>query len=88
MSSGLVPLKTRRVKLLMHVKSVEAQTTSRWCEVEVMRTVAPAQVSFSSLDHGSNLRGERLMLGGSMSSLWLGVAVRREGSSLSVFLIT
>ncbi|GFW06569.1 hypothetical protein TNCV_2189021 [Trichonephila clavipes] len=41
-----------------HVKSVEAQTSSRWCGVEIRRGGVPAQVSSSSLslDHGSNLR--------------------------------
>ncbi|GFU69904.1 hypothetical protein TNCV_2470071 [Trichonephila clavipes] len=40
----------------MHVKSVEAETSSRWCGVVVRRGV-PAQVSSTSLDHGSKLRG-------------------------------
>ncbi|GFV74809.1 hypothetical protein TNCV_1040471 [Trichonephila clavipes] len=50
MNSNSVPLKIRRVDELICVKSVEAQTSSRWCSVE-------AQVSSSSLDHGSELRG-------------------------------
>ncbi|GFX84057.1 hypothetical protein TNCV_4858651 [Trichonephila clavipes] len=36
MSSSSVPLKARRTDGLMHVKSVETQTSSRWCGVEVM----------------------------------------------------
>ncbi|GFY29665.1 hypothetical protein TNCV_1812451 [Trichonephila clavipes] len=37
MSSSLVPLKTRRVEVLMHVKSLGAQTSVPWCYVEVRR---------------------------------------------------
>ncbi|GFT38996.1 hypothetical protein TNCV_3690881 [Trichonephila clavipes] len=40
----------------MHVKSVETLTSSRWCSVEVGRGVS-IQVSSSSLDRGSKLRG-------------------------------
>ncbi|GFV61258.1 uncharacterized protein TNCV_891051 [Trichonephila clavipes] len=39
----------------MPVKSVEAETSSRWSVVEVRRGV-PVHVSPSSLDHGSKLR--------------------------------
>ncbi|GFX85975.1 hypothetical protein TNCV_3719191 [Trichonephila clavipes] len=46
---------SRRVEVLMHVKYVEAQTSSHWCGVEV-RTGVPAQVSSYSLDQGSKLR--------------------------------
>ncbi|GFW23180.1 hypothetical protein TNCV_3802801 [Trichonephila clavipes] len=38
-------------------KYVEAEMSSRWCGEEVRRENVPAQVSFSSLDHGSNERG-------------------------------
>ncbi|GFY27452.1 hypothetical protein TNCV_2070721 [Trichonephila clavipes] len=37
----------------MHVKYVEAQTSSYWCDVEVRR--AEYQLSPSSIDHGSKL---------------------------------
>ncbi|GFT28901.1 hypothetical protein TNCV_3585891 [Trichonephila clavipes] len=37
MSSNLVPLKTRRSRGKMHVKPVEAQTSSRWYSVDVWR---------------------------------------------------
>ncbi|GFU72285.1 hypothetical protein TNCV_1136141 [Trichonephila clavipes] len=46
---------SRHVEVLIHVKSIEAQTSSHWCGEEV-KTVVPAQVSSSSLDHGSKLR--------------------------------
>ncbi|GFU72011.1 uncharacterized protein TNCV_1368841 [Trichonephila clavipes] len=36
---------------LMHIKYVEAQTSSKWSRLEVRRAV-PAQVSTSSLEHG------------------------------------
>ncbi|GFV24810.1 transposable element Tcb2 transposase [Trichonephila clavipes] len=39
-----------------HVKSVEAQTSSRWCGVEVKRGKT-VWVSSLSLDHGSKLQG-------------------------------
>ncbi|GFW77671.1 hypothetical protein TNCV_133621 [Trichonephila clavipes] len=39
----------------MRVKSVEAQTSSRWCGEDV--TEVPAEVSFLSLVHDSKLRG-------------------------------
>ncbi|GFU62909.1 uncharacterized protein TNCV_4591491 [Trichonephila clavipes] len=50
------PVISRHVEVLIHVKSIEAQTSSHWCGVEV-KTGVPAQVSSSSLDHGSKLRG-------------------------------
>ncbi|GFW45873.1 hypothetical protein TNCV_4495931 [Trichonephila clavipes] len=34
---NLVPMKIFRVEGLMHVKSVEAQTSARWCGVEDKR---------------------------------------------------
>ncbi|GFU67062.1 hypothetical protein TNCV_4969111 [Trichonephila clavipes] len=37
MSSSLIPLKTRCVEGLKHIKSVMAQTSSRWCGVIVSR---------------------------------------------------
>ncbi|GFV83644.1 hypothetical protein TNCV_3612181 [Trichonephila clavipes] len=40
----------------MHEKSIDAQTFSSWCGVEVRRVVPP-HVSSSSLDRGSKLRG-------------------------------
>ncbi|GFT63688.1 hypothetical protein TNCV_871141 [Trichonephila clavipes] len=43
-------------KGVMHVKSVEAEKSSRWWGVKVWRWGVPAQVSSSSLDHGSKLR--------------------------------
>ncbi|GFV58314.1 hypothetical protein TNCV_558761 [Trichonephila clavipes] len=48
MSSSLVPLKTPETKGPMHVKSVEAQVSSGWWDVEV-----PAQVSPAPLECGS-----------------------------------
>ncbi|GFV19089.1 hypothetical protein TNCV_3223081 [Trichonephila clavipes] len=56
MSSRQVHLKTRRAEEAMHAKSVEDQTFCRWYCVEARRWVA-AQVSSSSLDYGSLLRG-------------------------------
>ncbi|GFU49507.1 uncharacterized protein TNCV_1590551 [Trichonephila clavipes] len=56
MSSSPVPLKTRRVGQRGTLNLSRAQTSSRWCGV-VVRRVVPAQVSSSSLDHGSKLRG-------------------------------
>ncbi|GFT79810.1 hypothetical protein TNCV_4597401 [Trichonephila clavipes] len=49
-SSSPVPLKNPRVK---------AQTSFRWCRVEVRRLEVSAQVSSSSLDRGSKLRAGR-----------------------------
>ncbi|GFY14591.1 hypothetical protein TNCV_4827951 [Trichonephila clavipes] len=45
-------------RVAMHVKSVEAQTSSRRCGVEARRV--PTQVSSSSLDHLSKLRSPSL----------------------------
>ncbi|GFU78671.1 uncharacterized protein TNCV_2302821 [Trichonephila clavipes] len=55
-SSSPVPLKTRRVGERYTLNLSRAQTSSRWRGVVVRRGV-PAQVSSSSLDHGSKLRG-------------------------------
>ncbi|GFX32705.1 uncharacterized protein TNCV_888431 [Trichonephila clavipes] len=55
-SSSPVPLKTRRVGQLCTLNLSRAETSSRWCGVVVRRGV-PAQVSSTSLDHGSKLRG-------------------------------
>ncbi|GFW64090.1 uncharacterized protein TNCV_707951 [Trichonephila clavipes] len=55
-SSSLVPPNTRRVGERCTLNLSRAQTSSRWCGVVVRRGV-PAQVSSSSLDHGSNFRG-------------------------------
>ncbi|GFV80643.1 uncharacterized protein TNCV_4618051 [Trichonephila clavipes] len=56
MSSNPVPLKTRRVGQRCTLNLSRADTSSRWCGVVVRRGV-PAQVSSTSLDHGSKLRG-------------------------------
>ncbi|GFU06675.1 gamma-aminobutyric acid receptor subunit rho-3 [Trichonephila clavipes] len=56
MSSIPVPLKTRRVGQRCTLNLSRAETSSRWCGVVVRRGV-PAQVSSTSLDHGSKLRG-------------------------------
>ncbi|GFX73149.1 hypothetical protein TNCV_4502281 [Trichonephila clavipes] len=37
MSSRVVPLKTHRVEVPLHIKSIKAQTFSRWCEGEVRK---------------------------------------------------
>ncbi|GFU85319.1 uncharacterized protein TNCV_2386241 [Trichonephila clavipes] len=55
-SSSPVPLKTHRVGERCTLNLSRAQTSSRWCGVVVRRGV-PAQVSSSSLDHCSKLRG-------------------------------
>ncbi|GFW88754.1 uncharacterized protein TNCV_4972471 [Trichonephila clavipes] len=55
-SSIPVPLKTRRVGQRCTLNLSRAETSSRWCGVVVRRGV-PAQVSSTSLDHGSKLRG-------------------------------
>ncbi|GFX63543.1 uncharacterized protein TNCV_105501 [Trichonephila clavipes] len=55
MSSSPVPLKTRRVGKRCTLNLSRAETFSRWCGVVVRRGV-PAQVSSTSLDHGSKLR--------------------------------
>ncbi|GFT68600.1 uncharacterized protein TNCV_1841901 [Trichonephila clavipes] len=57
MSSSPVPLKTRRVGQRCTLNLSRAETSSRWCGVVVRRGGVPAQVSSTSLDHGSKLRG-------------------------------
>ncbi|GFS70886.1 uncharacterized protein TNCV_2719691 [Trichonephila clavipes] len=52
-----VPLKTRRVGQRCTLNLSRAETSSRWCGVVVTRRGVPAQVSSTSLDHGSKLRG-------------------------------
>ncbi|GFT52608.1 uncharacterized protein TNCV_3765141 [Trichonephila clavipes] len=54
-SSSPIPLKTRRVGQRCTLNLSRAETSSRWCGVGVRRGV-PAQVSSTSLDHGSKLR--------------------------------
>ncbi|GFU67812.1 uncharacterized protein TNCV_4528811 [Trichonephila clavipes] len=54
--SSPVPLKTRRVGQRCTLNLSRAETSSRWCGVVVRRGV-PVQVSSTSLDHGSKLRG-------------------------------
>ncbi|GFU42489.1 uncharacterized protein TNCV_4556131 [Trichonephila clavipes] len=54
--SSPVPLKTRRVGQRCTLNLSRAETSSRWCGVVVRRGM-PAQVSSTSLDHGSKLRG-------------------------------
>ncbi|GFV81446.1 uncharacterized protein TNCV_51701 [Trichonephila clavipes] len=56
MSSSPVPLKTRRVGQRCTLNLSRAETSSHWCGVVIRRGV-PAQVSATSLDHGSKLRG-------------------------------
>ncbi|GFX43327.1 uncharacterized protein TNCV_2390351 [Trichonephila clavipes] len=56
MSSSPVPLKIRLVGERCTLNLSRAQRSSRWCGVVVRRGV-PAQVSSTSLDHGSKLRG-------------------------------
>ncbi|GFW64719.1 hypothetical protein TNCV_701221 [Trichonephila clavipes] len=53
---SLVPLRPSLQIVSMHVKSVETQTSSRWCGGKVKKGV-PAQVLTSSPDHFSKLRG-------------------------------
>ncbi|GFW24061.1 uncharacterized protein TNCV_4951051 [Trichonephila clavipes] len=55
MSLSPVPLKTRRVAQRCTLNLSRAQTSSRWCGM-VVRSWVPAQVSSTSLDHGSKLR--------------------------------
>ncbi|GFS79541.1 uncharacterized protein TNCV_2370521 [Trichonephila clavipes] len=55
--SSPVPLKTRRVGQRCTLNLSRAETSSRWCGVVVRRRGVPAQVSSTSLDHGSKLRG-------------------------------
>ncbi|GFY05657.1 uncharacterized protein TNCV_4403241 [Trichonephila clavipes] len=50
--SSPVPLKTRRVGQRCTLNLSRAETSSRWCGV-VVREGVPAQVSSTSLDHGS-----------------------------------
>ncbi|GFU62084.1 uncharacterized protein TNCV_4893021 [Trichonephila clavipes] len=50
----LVPLKTRRVGQRCTLNLSRAETSSHWCGVVVRRG---GQVSSTSLDHGSKLRG-------------------------------
>ncbi|GFT09372.1 hypothetical protein TNCV_5062381 [Trichonephila clavipes] len=57
MSSSLVPLKTRHVAKRCILNLWRAQTSSRWCGVEMRRGRLPDQVSSSSLDHDSKGRG-------------------------------
>ncbi|GFX10008.1 uncharacterized protein TNCV_4101471 [Trichonephila clavipes] len=56
MSSSPVPLKTRRVRQRCTLNLSRAEASSRWYGAVVRRGV-PAQVSSTSLDHGSKLRG-------------------------------
>ncbi|GFV71864.1 uncharacterized protein TNCV_2457991 [Trichonephila clavipes] len=56
MTSIPVPLKTRRVGQRCTLNLSRAETSFRCCGVVVRRGV-PAQVSSTSLDHGSKLRG-------------------------------
>ncbi|GFS83975.1 uncharacterized protein TNCV_2363871 [Trichonephila clavipes] len=58
MSTSPVPLKTRRVRKRCTLHLPRAQTSSRWCGSQEREV--PAQLSFSSLDHGSKLRGPSL----------------------------
>ncbi|GFW26814.1 uncharacterized protein TNCV_1403041 [Trichonephila clavipes] len=55
-SSSPVPLKTHRVGQRCTINLSRAEMSSRWCGVVVGEGV-PAQVSSTSLDHGSKLRG-------------------------------
>ncbi|GFV68803.1 uncharacterized protein TNCV_1969751 [Trichonephila clavipes] len=55
-SSSPVALKTRRVGQRCALNLSRAETSSRWCGVVVRRGM-PTQVSSTSLDHGSKLRG-------------------------------
>ncbi|GFV52850.1 uncharacterized protein TNCV_2875181 [Trichonephila clavipes] len=56
LSSNPVPPQTRRVGERCTLNLSRVQTFSRWCGVVVRRGV-PAQVSSSSLEYGSKLRG-------------------------------
>ncbi|GFU85020.1 uncharacterized protein TNCV_1552841 [Trichonephila clavipes] len=56
-SSSPVPLKTRRVGQRCTLNLSRAETFSRWFGVVVRRGGARAQVSSTSLDHGSKLGG-------------------------------
>ncbi|GFW60897.1 uncharacterized protein TNCV_4871081 [Trichonephila clavipes] len=57
MSSSPVPLKTCHVGQRCTLNLLRAETSSRWYGVVVRRGGVPAQVSSTSLDHGSKLRG-------------------------------
>ncbi|GFX77964.1 uncharacterized protein TNCV_909811 [Trichonephila clavipes] len=57
--SNPVPLKTRRVGQRCTLNLSRAETSSRWCGVVVSSEGVPAQVSSTSLDHGSKLRVRR-----------------------------
>ncbi|GFW81152.1 uncharacterized protein TNCV_4805201 [Trichonephila clavipes] len=52
-SSSPVPLKNRRVGQRYTLNLSRAETPSRWCGVVARREGVPAQVSSTSLDHGS-----------------------------------
>ncbi|GFV44666.1 uncharacterized protein TNCV_212201 [Trichonephila clavipes] len=54
-SSSPVPLKTRWERCTLNLS--RAQTSSRWCGVVVRRGSVTAQVSSTSFDHSSKLRG-------------------------------
>ncbi|GFV85195.1 uncharacterized protein TNCV_4172481 [Trichonephila clavipes] len=54
-SSSPVPLKTRRVGQRCTLNLSIAETSSRWCGSK--ESGVPAQMSSTSLDHGSKLRG-------------------------------
>ncbi|GFV45920.1 uncharacterized protein TNCV_1977561 [Trichonephila clavipes] len=56
-SSSPVPPKTHRVRQQCTLNLSRAETSSRWCGVGVRRGGVPSQVSSTSLDHGSKLRG-------------------------------
>ncbi|GFW40839.1 uncharacterized protein TNCV_4368871 [Trichonephila clavipes] len=51
------PLKTVRVEQRCTLNLSRAETSSRWCGVVGRREGVPVQVSSTSLDHGSKLRG-------------------------------
>ncbi|GFX09709.1 hypothetical protein TNCV_653081 [Trichonephila clavipes] len=96
MSSSPVPLKTRRVGQRSTLNLSRAETSSLWCGVKVRRGV-PAQVSSTSLDHGSKLRGptlnvERLMRIKSVKAQNPSIGVEEEfgegGAGSGVILIT
>ncbi|GFW66736.1 uncharacterized protein TNCV_1371681 [Trichonephila clavipes] len=55
-SSSRVPLKAHRVGELCTLNLSRAQMSSRWSGVVVRRGGVEAQVTTSSLDHGSKLR--------------------------------
>ncbi|GFX24331.1 uncharacterized protein TNCV_421321 [Trichonephila clavipes] len=54
-SSSPVPLKTRRAGQRCTLNLSRAETSFRWCGIYERRV--PAQVSSSSLNHGSKIRG-------------------------------